>query len=164
MTPYGIFNPNPGPNDPRIPRNYADGPGSVSINLRMSRTWGFGPTKSGYRPDASSDGRDHGDRGSRGGGGDRGGRGGPGGGGGMRMSSGGGGMGSMFGGGSTEHRYNVTLSVSARNIFNHVNPAAPSGNLTSPLFGEYTALARDYGPGSATAFNRRLDLMIRFTF
>ncbi len=164
VTPYGIFNPNPGPNDPRIPRNYADGPGSVSINLRMSRTWGFGPTKSGYRPDASSDGRDHGDRGSRGGGGDRGGRGGPGGGGGMRMSSGGGGMGSMFGGGSTEHRYNVTLSVSARNIFNHVNPAAPSGNLTSPLFGEYTALARDYGPGSATAFNRRLDLMIRFTF
>ena len=47
VTQWGIFNPNPGPNDPRIPRNYAEGPGYVSINLRMSRTWGFGPTRGG---------------------------------------------------------------------------------------------------------------------
>ena len=55
VTPYGVFNPNPAPNDPRIPRNYANGPGSFSVNLRMSRTWGFGPTRGVMRADCRSE-------------------------------------------------------------------------------------------------------------
>jgi hypothetical protein len=175
VTPYGIFNPNPGPNDPRIPRNYAQGPGYFSINMRMSRTWGFGPLRNGARPSSGDSGGgpggDHGDRGGdRGGsrgGGDRGGRGGPGGGG-MRMG-GGGGMHGMFDSGSTEHRYNLSLSVSARNLFNHLNPGMPFGNLSSPLFGLSNSLYTfgGGGPGGgfgSQAYNRRIDLSLRFTF
>jgi TonB dependent receptor len=174
-TRWGIFNPNPGPNDPRIPRNYAEGPGFVSINLRMSRTWGFGPTRGGNAALSNTD--SGGDRGGRGG--DRGGRGGPGGGGGgrgpgggpggggMRMG-GGGGRGMFDGGGTTEHRFNLTLSASARNILNHLNPGTPIGNLTSPLFGQSNSVfSFGGGPGggfNSQAYNRRIDLSIRLSF
>lgn len=75
---------------------------------------------------------------------------------------GGGGRG-MFGGGGNQ-RYNLTLSVSARNVLNHVNFAPPSGDLSSPFFGQYRSLA-GFGPfGDSSAFNRRLDIQLRFTF
>ena len=185
VTPWGVFNPNPGPNDPRIPRNFADAPGYFAINLRMSRTFGFGAPRGSRNNAMSSDsggdlgGRgDHGDhgggdrggdrggrgggggdRGGRGGGGPRGGFGGPGGGG-MRM-----GGGSMRGGdgGSAEHRFNLTLSISAHNLFNHLNPGAPQGNLTSPYFGTATNLASTFGPAGGAA-NRRIDLSMRLSF
>ena len=85
-TQYGIFNVNPGPNELPIPRNYGRGPSQFSVNVRMSRTWGFGERASA----GSDNGMGGNDRGPRG---DRGGRGG--GGGGMRggpMMMGGGGM------------------------------------------------------------------------
>ena len=44
-TPYGYLNPNPTPGEPLIPRNLSVGPGQLSLNLRLSRTWGFGSTK-----------------------------------------------------------------------------------------------------------------------
>ena len=84
----------------------------------------------------------------------------------MRM--GGSGGRSMFEGGSTEHRFNLTLSASARNILNHLNPGNPIGNLTSPLFGQSnTIYSFGGGPGSgfnSQAYNRRLDLSIRLSF
>ena len=43
----------------------------------------------------------------------------------MRMGGSGGGRG-MFDGGSTEHRFNLTLSASAHNLFNHLNPGCPA--------------------------------------
>ena len=176
VTQWGTFNPNPGPNDPRIPRNFAEGPGYVSISLRMSRTWGFGPKRGGSGfTSGSGDGGpgsgDHGDHGSRGGGSrggsSGGGRGGPGGGGGMRM--GGSGGRSMFGdSGSTEHRFNLTLGCYARNLINHMNPGSPIGNLTSPLFGQSTTIySFGGGPGggyNSQAYNRRIELSLRLSF
>jgi hypothetical protein len=186
VTPWGILNPNPGPNDPRIPRNFAEGPGNVSISVRMSRTFGFGPKRGGaasFSSDSGSGGpggdrggsdRGGGDRGSRGGG-SRGsggsGRGGPGGGGpggGMRM--GGGGGRSVFGdsGGSSEHRFNLTISAYARNLINHFNPGQPTGNMTSPFFGQSTTIySFGGGPGSgfnSQAYNRRIELSMRLSF
>jgi len=38
-------------------------------------------------------------------------------------------------------RFNLTVSVNARNIFNNVNLATPIGSLTSPLFGQSNAMA-----------------------
>ena len=65
-------------------------------------------------------------------------------------------------GAATSRRYNLTFSVSARNIFNRVNLAPPTGNLSSPLFGESNALAGGpYSYGSAT---RRIDLQALFSF
>lgn len=158
VTPFGAFDPNPVPGEVIIPRNYGAGPGSVSVNLRMGRTFGFGGTR-GERA-----------AGPPGGGGGRGGGGrGPGGGGMRGMGGmGGGGMHGMMGGDSTNQRYNLTLSVSARNILNHVNPGSPIGSLASPLFGQSNALAAGGGPGGGfggvPANNRRLEVQLRFAF
>ena len=69
----------------------------------------------------------------------------------------------MFGGGSAANsRYNLTLSVNARNIFNNVNVLNRVGNLSSPLFGESNGLAGQ--PYSSATANRRIDLQLMFNF
>ncbi len=167
-TKYGDFNLRPGPNDTIIPRNYAQGPGSFTANVRLSKTWGFGETVT--RPG----------RGGGGGGADGGGGGGAprmppglgagGGGGGARGGGGGGPRGGGGGGGgggadNTNHRYNLNFSVEARNALNHVNPAAPTGNLLSPLFGISNALGGGgFGPPGGQTNNRRITLSVRFSF
>lgn len=83
--------------------------------------------------------------------------------GGMGRGAGGGPPRGMFGADAGK-RYAITLSISARNVFNTANYAAPSGDLSSPFFGQYRSLA-GFGPfGGANTFNRRLDLQLRFTF
>lgn len=42
-TPFGIFNPRPQTGDKIIPRNFGRGAGEISLNLNISRTFGFGP-------------------------------------------------------------------------------------------------------------------------
>jgi hypothetical protein len=73
----------------------------------------------------------------------------------------------MFGGGANGgKKYNLTLTASARNLLNHANYAAPSGNLSSPLFGQYTQLTGGFGPGggASSTFERKIDLQLRFQF
>jgi len=41
-TPYGNFKLTFAPGDVMIPRNFGEGPGSTSVNLRVSKTWSFG--------------------------------------------------------------------------------------------------------------------------
>jgi hypothetical protein len=79
-------------------------------------------------------------------------------GGGARVGGGGG----PFGDTVTNHRYNLTVGVSAHNAFNRENLAPPVGILSSPLFGVSNALAGGFF-GSATA-NRRIELQCRFSF
>jgi hypothetical protein len=154
-TSLGNFNLAPGNNF--IPVNYGNSPASVALNLRVSRSFGFGPeVKGGGAPSGGGPGDSP--RGGYGGGG----RGGPPGGGlGGRGLSGGGG--NPFGQGTAvNRRYNLTFSASARNIFNHVNYGSPVGNLNSPLFGSSNSLA--FGPfGSGNAI-RRIDLQLTFAF
>ena len=69
-----------------------------------------------------------------------------------------------MGGGNTNRRYNLTLSVQARNILNHVNPGPINGTLTSPLFGQSTSTAGGFGAFAENGNNRRLELQMRFTF
>jgi hypothetical protein len=154
-TRFGCFNLNPAPGDKLIPVNYGDGPSEFSVNLRVSRTWGWGERNGG---------------GGGGGGGFQGPPGGgfPGGGGGNRGGGGGfqGGF-AGFGGGNTSKRYNLTLNVQARNAFNHVNLAAPSGNLTSTFFGQSTALGgggNNFNGGNGAAGNRKIEIQLRFQF
>ena len=158
-TPFGNFDTAPKPGQAIIPRNFGNAPSYFAVNLRMSKTWGFGERTTTARPAGGSDsgggpGGDHGGgRGSRGGGPP----------GGMRMG-GGGDHGDHGGGESTGKRYNVTFSASARNLLNTLNAGNPIGNLTSPLFGRSNALASGFGPDRNSANNRRLDLQVRFTF
>ena len=152
-TPYGLLDPNPTPDEVLVPRNYGRGPGSISLNLRLSKTFGFGPAREGSAGNAGG--------GPGGGGGRRG----PGGG--NPYGGGGGGMGGMFGAPTTSHRYNLIISASARNLLNHNNPGAIIGNITSPLFGlANQASGGGFGGGgfSESANNRRIELQMRFTF
>ena len=42
---------------------------------------------------------------------------------------------------------------------------APSGDLSSPYFGEYRSLAGNFGPiGASSAYNRKVSFQLRFTF
>jgi hypothetical protein len=66
-------------------------------------------------------------------------------------------------GGSSGKKYSVTVGIFAHNLFNNVNQGNPDGNLLSNRFGESLNLANIGGPGS-TAFNRRIDLSLRFSF
>jgi hypothetical protein len=139
-----------------LPRNFGRSPGQFLVNLRLAKTFGFGPAREGSR-----------NAGSFGGGGGRGGGGGPRGGpGGMRGMPGMGGPGGFGGGGggTTNRRYNLTLSVQVRNLLNHVNPGPINGTLTSPLFGQSNTLAGGFGAFAESGNNRRLELQMRFTF
>jgi hypothetical protein len=138
-----------------IPINDATGPARFALNLRLSKTFGFGAKKEPLAggpggPGGGTFGRGPG---GGGGGGPRGG--GPGGGGGDRG-------GGMFGGNPSNNRYNLTFSVNARNVFNNVNVSNPIGNLSSPIFGQSNALAG--GPYSSSTANRKIDLQVSFSF
>jgi hypothetical protein len=132
----------------RVPVNYCTGRGNATFNLRLSKTIGLG------RETKNASGGMMGPGGPRGG--PRGGGLGPGG-----LSGSGGNM--FFGqGNSSNRRYNLTFSISARNLLNSFNPGPPVGNLSSPFFGQSIALAG--GPFSSASANRRVDLQVRFSF
>ena len=42
VSPFGAFDPTPGPSDTIVPRNYGTGPGRVSVNLSLTKTVRFG--------------------------------------------------------------------------------------------------------------------------
>ena len=134
-----------------VPINACTGPANFTMNLRVTKTFGFGE-KTGPRPD-----RQQGQGGPPGGGPPGGGRGGPGGGGGR----GGGGFGGG-GGASSGKKYNFAVGVQGENIFNIVDRGTPVGTFTSPSFGTSTSLANNiYTTGSAV---RRVSLQASFNF
>jgi hypothetical protein len=147
---FGSFDLVPQSGETLVPMNSLMSAGRFSLNLRVSKSFGFG--KKAEKPSSDVGGPGAGVNFGRGPGGDR--RGGG-------LGGGGRGMGGPDGGG-TNHRYNLTFSVSARNIFNNVNLATPIGNLSSPLFGQSNAIAG--GPFSGLPGNRRLDLQMTFSF
>ena len=169
-------NPTPGATTSLVPRNYLTGAGLVSFNVRVARTFGFGPRRGAGANVMTPGGGGPGGGGPGGMGGGRGGPGGPGGGA-MRMGGGGGrgGMGGMGGGDTTEHRFNLTLSVMFNNLLNHYNPGGFVGNLSSPQFGQPTGINSGFGGGGpggpggpggggSVANNRRIEFQTRFTF
>ena len=137
-----------------VPVNYLTGPNQFTLNLRLSKTFGFGPEVGG-KNNAQSGG---GPGGGGGGGGPRGG----GGGGGGSVGFGGGPHGGFGGGPATNRRYSLSFSVNARNVLNRVNAATPIGVITSSSFGESVALAG--GPFSSAAANRKIELQASFSF
>ena len=136
-----------------IPFNYLTGPAHFTLNLRLAKTFGFGPEVGGKNGAQTSEGP--------GSGGPFGGGGGPhGAGGGGGFGRGGGGFGG--GGAASTRRYSLTFSVNARNVLNKVNAATPIGVLSSPNFGQSIALAG--GPFSSAAANRKIEVQAMFSF
>ncbi len=132
-----------------IPINYCTGPRLFTTNLRVTKTFGFGPQTGAPK------GQDAG--GGPGGPGGHGGPGGPGGGHGHGGPGGPGGFGT-----STGRRYNFAIGVQAFNIFNDVDLSTPNGQLTSQQFGRSTQLeGRPFTTNSAV---RQISLQTSFTF
>jgi hypothetical protein len=135
------------PTATEMPINHFTGAGTVSMNLRVSKTFGFGKKIERPGGGAGSSG------GARGGGGR-----GPGG-------PFGGGFGGLFGGTPNNRPYNLTFSVNGRNIFNHVNLANPISTIGSTEFGQSNNIASFGGFGGATSgANRVIELQASFTF
>jgi len=138
-----------------IPRNYAEGPGTLSVNLRLSKNFGFGKSA-----DSGAGAGSGGGRGKRGGGGMGGGM--MGGGRGGRGGMGGGGF---FGGASSRKPYNLNLGINFTNLLNTVNFGNPVSNLSSSRFGQYTNIAGGFGGfGQSGSANRRIELQARFSW
>ncbi|HWX24258.1 MAG TPA: hypothetical protein VN083_04415, partial [Vicinamibacteria bacterium] len=139
-TPYGLLDPNPVPGETLIPRNFGEGPGFLVLNLRISRTIPFG-RQPGPR-DPGGDGPRSTPFQPRPEGFARG----------RDQESGGRGL---------------TITLSAQNLLNYVNPAAPVGNLSSPFFGRSLSNAGGFGfgpGGGAYSGNRRIELQARYSF
>jgi len=136
-TAYGCFNEVAQPGQIGIPINQETAPGRFVLNLRLSKTFGFGekkePAARGGGTSAGTFGRGPGPHGDRG----------------------------MWGGASN-NRYNLTFAVNARNLFNNVNVSNPIGDLSSPLFGESNGLADR--PFSNSTANRLIYLQCLFNF
>src|SRR5229473_2712296 len=142
QTPYGCFDSNPQPGEKIVPINFLTGPGKFTLNLRLSKSFGFGKKAEAANTGVGGGPGAGGTPGPRGGFGGRG-PGGP-------------------DGNLSNHRYTLTFSVAARNIFNHVNLDTPIGNLSSSLFGLSNGLAGQ--PFSQSTSNRRIDLQATFSF
>jgi hypothetical protein len=144
-TRWGIFDAQPLPGQSLIPRNLGTSPGMFAVNLRLSRSFGFGERN------AASEADRHGTGGGSGPGvhGPGGGHGGHGGHHGEESPS-------------SDRKYSLTFAISARNLFNRVNLDTPVGNLSSPLFGQSTSI-HGFGHGSGSA-NRTIELQTRFSF
>jgi hypothetical protein len=148
-TSYGLLDPNPTPGERLLPRNFGRGPGQIMFNVRVGRTFAFGPSREGAAAAAAAAG------GPVGGGGNR------------------GAPTSPFGAGGVSpgiaapanRRFNLTISMYIRNVTNHNNPGPITGDITSPLFGQANQPA-GVGGGifSESANNRRLELQTRLTF
>ena len=141
-TSMGYFNIDPLPGQPVVPINSLTGPGQFSMNMRLSKTFGFGKEIEG----GGGGGGDH----HHHGGGGLGGRGLSGGGGGPRF------------GGSSNRRFQLEFGIMAHNIFNKVNLGTPVGNVNSSLFGQSNSLAGGFF-GNQSA-NRSIDMYMRFGF
>ena len=151
---FGVFDTAPGtlPNAVIVPRNYLEGPGILSLSVRVSRSWSFG--ESGHGGGNTGDDQIRGGEALRNGG--------------LSGSSSQSGMAGVFGGTATPKRYTLTLTASFRNALNNVNPATPIGNLSAPRFGKSVTL-NTFGPlpgagPNAGAGNRHIELQVRLTF
>jgi hypothetical protein len=137
------FDCQPSAGQTEIPIYCGQGPPRFALNLRLSKTFGFGKKAQTNPAGGPQMGGGTFGRGPGGGGGNRG--------------------GGPFGGGENSgQRYSLTLAVSARNIFNDVNVGSPNGVIASPIFGQATSLPT--GPGSGLYSSRRLELQATFAF
>jgi len=131
-----------------LPVNYATGPAHFVMNLRLTKTFGIGPKLNANKNNQA--------QGGPGGPPPGGGRGGP--------------RGPLFGGGgpismssNSDRRYNLTLGLGVRNVFNNVNVSNPNSVLGSKLFDVSNALQG--GPFSqGSSANRRVELQATFAF
>ncbi|MFL6258038.1 MAG: hypothetical protein ACJ74T_23760, partial [Pyrinomonadaceae bacterium] len=183
QTRFGNFDIRPKAGQTIIPRNYAEGPGFFSVNMRIGRTFAFGdlPGAADRRRVAKEQEQQQqqqrGNRGnSRDGGSSRRGGGSSSASSGGARPSGGPIQGGMAGGpvmimmgapGGTEgKRYSLNFSLNFINLLNRTNFSQPVGNLRSLNFGQslFPVGGFGFGGGNPNSGNRRVQASVRFSF
>jgi len=137
VTPLGAFDPTPSPGQKIIPRNFGRGPGFISVNMSVGKTFKFGkalppPTPPPGAPrttDAASTQKPPEKP-------------------------------------PVQRPFAFTFSINANNLFNRTNAGPPIGNMASPFFlkspsGSNTFI---FGPGGGSAGNRVIGLRVRLSF
>ncbi len=149
---FGAFDTAPGtlPKAAIVPPYYLQGPGILSLNVRISRSWAFGERGGGNTGSDEIRGGQSIQNGGLSGGSNQ------------------AGLSGITAGIATARRYALTLTASFRNALNNVNPATPIGNLSSAFFGKSVTL-NTFGPlpgagPNAGAGNRHIELQVRLTF
>jgi len=142
-TSYGLLDPNPPSGETIVPRNFGRGPGQVTVNLRVGKTIGLGPLKGGGLAKGDSGAQIN-----------------------AANMSAPGGLRGLFGAPSSDRRFGVAVSMSARNLLNHNNPGPIVGDISSSLFGHANQVAGNPNMEGflENANNRRLELQIKFLF
>jgi hypothetical protein len=153
QTQFGLLDINPQAGEATIPVDLATGPAFVADNIRVARTFGFGPKldnissqqKGQAGPQMGAFGRPMG--GGRGGGRD----------------------GGMGGAPSSGRKYSLNISAQALNAFNNINEGQPNGTLTAGasgtpggLFGKSSALASGFGANNLAARRIMLQAVLSF--
>jgi hypothetical protein len=114
FTRFGAFDTNPLPGQRIVPRDYLVGNAMWNVNCRIGRTFAFGTVKKGAQGVAATDQGFQAPSASLAAG--------------PRQQSGG------------EKRFSLNLNLFVNNVFNHLNRGGWVGNLSSPLFGQSTAI------------------------
>lgn len=139
-TRFGNFNLRPGPGEQLIPRNYGQGTGYFSINLRVMKSWAFGDMASTNHASAAAP---------------------------ANKNNGAAATAAKPSGPPEAKRYTLQASVNFLNLFNNVNLGNPVGSLSSPFFGQALNVNQygGFGPsGSQGAGNRRIFGQLRLSF
>lgn len=138
VTPLGAFDPNPVAGQTIIPRNFGRGPGFVSVNMNVGKTFKFGkaiepktppPPGAPRTTDATKDQKPPAKP-------------------------------------PVQRPYSLTFSVNATNIFNRTNKGNPIGNMSSPFFLKSPSGSNTFffGPSGGSAGNRVVSLRVRISF
>ena len=153
QTAHGNFDIDPAPGVPRIPIFAGTGPAAFTLNMRVTKTFGFGPELASKAPEGGRQGGPNGPPGGGRGGGRGGGGGGP------------------FGGGgaSSGRKYSLSLGVLAANVFNDVDRGTPVGvvpssqaDVAKSQFYQSTSLAGNIFSSNTAV--RRITLLATFSF
>jgi len=145
VTPLGAFDPNPAPGQTIIPRNFGRGPGFVSVNLNLGKTFKFGKAIEPKAPPAGGPGTTNA------------------------------GTPAATSGGAThtpppkppiQRPYSLAFSVSINNLFNRNNQGNPIGNMASPYFLKSASGSNNFffGSGGGSGGNRTITLRMRLSF
>jgi len=149
MTPYGALDPNPTPGQQIIPRNFAQGPIFVSVNLGASKTFKFGRAIEPKAPPAAASGT-------------------------APTVSATSAPTTAGTGAATpvkppvQRPYSLVFSVYVSNALNRTNASTPVGNMTSPFFLKSTSTSGFFffgpGGGGGASGNRQITLRMRLSF
>jgi Carboxypeptidase regulatory-like domain/TonB dependent receptor len=138
VTPLGAFDPTPSPGQTIIPRNFGRGPGYLSLNVSIGKTFKFGRAIEPKSPPP----------------------------GGPSTTPATGGDQKPPAKPAVQRPYALNFGVNATNVFNRTNKGLPVGNMSSPFFLQSPSGSSQFsfGPGGSSAGNRVISLRVRISF